>query len=310
MDYQVLLYYKYVEVNEPELLKAQQIELCKRLGLQGRIIVSTEGINGTLEGSKENTELYIEAMTTDARFEDVHWKRSIGTGEAFPRLSVKVRPELVSAHLDERDVDPRITTGKYLQPEQLHEWFEQGKEFYIVDMRNDYEFKVGHFDNSILPSLTNFRDLPAVLPELESLKDKTVLTVCTGGVRCEKASGFLVKNGFNDVYQLAGGIVSYMEKYPNQNFLGKLYTFDGRVTIAFNVDSDDHQVIGKCDLCSAKSDFYVDCAYKHCTGTRHFIACKNCRDSEDRAFCSDNCRQLAVAEQAFSKHSRPLMAFN
>ena len=170
--------------------------------MKGRIIIAAEGLNGTVEGLLEHTQQYVEEMRKDLRFADMNFKRSPGTGQAFPKLSVKARSEIVSAHLGDEDVNPNEMTGKYLSAEELYNWIHSDKEFYIVDMRNDYEHSVGFFRNSILPPLKNFRDLPKILPSLTHLKNKTVVTVCTGGVRCEKASGFLVKHGFTDVYQL------------------------------------------------------------------------------------------------------------
>jgi len=286
--YEILLFYKYIDIEDPKKMMDDQRALCLELGLKGRIIVAKEGINVTLEGLKENTDKYVDILRSDARFSDIHFKRSPGTGNAFPKLSVKVRPEIVSSHLGEKDIDPRKVTGKYLQAEELHEWIESGKEFYIVDMRNDYEFEVGHFANSILPPLKNFRDLSGILPSLESLKGKTVLTVCTGGVRCEKASGFLVANGFADVYQLFGGIVTYMEKYPNEDFQGTLYVFDGRITMGFNVSDSNHVVVGKCYWCGDSAERYVDCTNIHCRSKRHFIVCDDCL-KEKRGFCSQEC---------------------
>jgi len=291
-DYQIILYYKYVHITDPEAEKARQKELCERLDLKGRIIVASEGINGTAEGTVENTEKYIEEMSKDTRFATMNWKRSVGTGNAFPKLSVKTRKEIVSLHLEDGagvcDIDPNQVTGKHLKAEELHEWIQTGKEFYIVDMRNAYEFKVGHFENSILPAMENFRDLPKVVEQIKHLKDKTVLTVCTGGVRCEKASGFLITQGFTDVYQLENGIVTYMEKYPNEDFKGKLYVFDGRVAMGFYTDDPKHEVIGKCDECGETSENYVNCSNPVCH--RHFIACPKCIEKgEGKAFCPGGC---------------------
>lgn len=151
-------------------------------------------------------------------------------------------------------------------------------------MRNAYEFKVGHFENSILPPMENFRDLPKVVEQIKHLKNKTVLTVCTGGVRCEKASGFLVANGFNNVYQLYGGIVSYMEKYPNEDFLGKLYVFDGRITMGFNTEDSKHKIVGKCSICGKSADTYRDCVNLHCPNKRHYVACDDC-DEKSNGYC-------------------------
>ena len=283
----VLLYYNYVQIDEPERLKRDQEELCRRLNLNCRIIVASEGINGTLEGLEADTEEYIRFMMKDSRFKNMHFKKSLGTGNAFPKISIKLRPELVAGHLGKDDINPNQITGKYLHPEELNRWFKENKKFYIVDMRNDYETTVGYFKDSILPSLRNFRDLPEILPKLKSLKNETVLTVCTGGVRCEKASGYLVKKGFKDVYQLNGGIVSYMEKYPNEDFLGKLYVFDGRVTMGFNLDSPEHKVVGKCEDCFKTADKYIDCANLHCTNKRHFISCDECF-KKNKGYCK-NC---------------------
>lgn len=287
-NYQILLFYKYVDISDPEELMHNQRELCQYLGLKGRIIVAHEGINATLEGTKANIDKYITELLSDPRFADTHIKLSPGTGDAFPRLSVKVRKEIVSASLEENDIDPNTTTGKHITAQELHSWFENGEEFYIIDMRNDYEHKSGHFKNSLLPGLANFRDLPKILPEIEHLKDKKILTVCTGGVRCEKASGFLVKNGFTNVHQLYGGIVTYMENFPNQNFLGKLYVFDKRILMGFNTNSPEHVVVGKCDRCRKASENYVNCEYPACH--KHFICCTDCLDSKDRAYCNWKCK--------------------
>lgn len=288
--HQILLYYKYINIDDPEKLKADQIKLCKDLNLKSRIIVAHEGINGTLEGLVEDTEKYIEEMNKDPRFSDIRYKKSEGTGNSFPKISVKVRSEIVSLHLGSDDFSPVDTTGKYITAEELHELFKSGEEFYIIDMRNDYEHKVGYFKNSILPALSNFRDLPNIIGDIAHLKDKKIVTVCTGGVRCEKASGYLVRKGFSDVSQLKDGIVTYMETYPNEDFLGKLYVFDGRVAMGFDTDSPEHVVVGKCDICVKPSDNYVDCDYIHCKGHRHFICCNDCLDENGKSFCSEECK--------------------
>lgn len=283
----ILLYYKYVKIQYPKREMKRQRKICEKLSLTGRIIVSPEGINGTVEGLMANTEKYIEWMNNDSRFADINWKRSEGTGNAFPKLSVKERKEIVSLHLGDLDFDPNKVTGKYLTAEELHEWFETKKEFYIVDMRNDYEYLSGRFEKSVLPGLENFRDLKKELPRLSHLKNKTVLTVCTGGVRCEKASGFLMMSGFNDVYQLENGIVTYMEKYPNEHFKGKLYVFDGRVTMGLNIDSEKHEIVGRCEKCLKPSENYINCSTVGCH--RHFIMCPKCLDSDGKGVCPNGC---------------------
>ena len=315
MKYQIILFYKYVYLADPEAVAEGQRELCEKLDLKGRCIIASEGINATFEGTEENIKEYVREIEKDERFKNIHYKYNEGTGSAFPKLSIKVRHEIVTSGLcncdtrsvtdregPQRDficngINPNEITGVHLKPEELHQWIKNGREFYIVDMRNAYEHKVGHFENSILPPIENFRDLPKVVEQIKHLKNKTVLTVCTGGVRCEKASGFLITEGFTDVYQLDGGIVSYMERYPNEDFQGKLYVFDKRVTFGFYTDDSKHKIIGKCDACAGKSENYVNCANPVCH--RHFVICENCLAKNDgKAFCPGGC--------VLSRHGRKI----
>lgn len=267
----VILYYKYTKIDKPwELMKIQR-DVCGRLNLKGRVIIAEEGVNGTLEGKDKDIEKYCEELLLDKRFADISFKKSKGDGSSFPRLSVKVRSEIVTGNLGEVDINPNEVTGEYISAEKLHEWLEKGEEVYVVDMRTDYEFDVGHFENSVFPGMHLFKDLPRVIRKIENLKDKIVVTVCTGGVRCEKASGFLVANGFKKVYQLKDGIHTYMEKFPEGYFKGSLYVFDKRIVMGFN---PKHEVVGKCTSCGRKSENYVNCSDSVCN--RHFICCKSC----------------------------------
>ena len=291
MEYQVLLYYKYAPVKDPQAVMLWQKTLCEKLGLKGRIIIAEEGINGTVEGTKKNTIAYMQATKELPAFKELRFKRSVGTGNSFKRLSVKVRQDIVSDKIVDWRVNPNETTGKYLSAEKLHEWLRSRPgDFVVVDMRNDYEHKSGHFAGSVLPQMETFRDLPKVIPELQKYKNKTVVTVCTGGVRCEKASGFLIKNGFNDVYQLQDGIVTYMEKYPNEDFKGKLYVFDERILMGFKTDHSQHEVIGTCVHCGLASETYVNCKNNACH--RHLICCQKCVDSDGMTTCPQGCRKM------------------
>jgi UPF0176 protein len=285
--YTILLFYKYTEIKEPERFAAFVKGLCKGLGMTGRAIIAKEGMNMTLEGTTEAAASFKEIVTTDPEWKkvckNIDWKTSEGSGRAFPRLSVKVRDEIVSLKLPkEEDVDPNKVTGVHLSPDDLNKWYEKDPNgFVVVDMRNDYEFKVGHFRNSINPEMQNFRDLPKVLPKLENLKDKKVVTVCTGGVRCEKASGFLVKNGFKDVYQLHGGMHRYMEKFGSKDFLGKLYVFDGRIVSG---GEGEHEVVGRCYECGTETEYYTNCKNDVCHA--HLLVCSKCKGDREEFYCS------------------------
>lgn len=290
MKHEILLYYKYIELDDPESIRVSQRALCEKLGLKGRIVIAHNGINGTVEGTPDATSTYIEHMNLEDRFADIVYKRSEGTGEAFPRLMIRVRKDLVSDVTAEWGVDPQKMTGKYLSAEELHEWINLGKKFYIMDMRNNYEYKVGYFVESILPPLENFRDLPKVLPKLKKYDDRPIVTVCTGGIRCERASGLLLKYGFKDVYQLKDGIVTYMEKYPNEDFKGKLYVFDNRILMGFDTESPKHDIVGRCVGCNAPSENYINCSNDKCH--RHLIVCRDCYNADGTATCPQGCRAM------------------
>lgn len=283
MSHTILLYYKYVPIENPTDLMDGHRQLCKSLNLTGRIIIAKEGINGTVEGLTDDTEKYIEAMRTDERFFDVVFKKSEGIGDAFPKLSIKVRDEIVSSHLGEKDIDPNVVTGKRLNPTELDKWYENEEDFVVVDMRNDYEFNVGHFENSVMPGMLTFSDLKEIIPKIEQFRDRKLITVCTGGVRCEKASGYLVQNGFNDVYQLDGGMATYLERHPGRHFKGKMYVFDKRITM----QTEKQETIGKCVRCESLSDDFINCTNLKCND--HVICCFNCRDEKGNGYCGEDC---------------------
>ncbi len=287
----VLLYYKYLPVSDPDKLRDDHRAICLQYNLKGRIITAYEGINGTVEGKTEDVESYVAWIKEQEGYSDVHFKYSEGDGTTFPKLSVKHREEIVAGRLGNWDVKPWETTGKYLHPEELHEWIKNGRKFFIVDMRNSYEHEVGHFKGSIFAPMQTFTDLPNVLPLLEEINpEDPIVTVCTGGVRCEKASGFLVQNGFKNVFQLYGGIVSYMEMYPGEDFLGSLYTFDQRVVMAFNLEDPERAVVGKCKVCQSPSENYTNCADPFCN--RHYIACEKCLEN-GKVKCPMGCRDYS-----------------
>jgi UPF0176 protein len=270
--YRILLFYKFFPLTNLEEFRKEQWLLWNQLDLKGRLIIAPEGINGTLEGTTEATQKYIDIMHADPRFKDLWFKESEGNGRAFKKPSVKVRDEVCTLHRP--DLNSMTKTGKFLTHDELHDWYESGKDFHIIDFRNDYEYAVGHFDNSILiEDVHHFRDLPQHLHKIEHLKDKPVVTFCTGGIRCEKGSGLLLEAGFNDVYQLHGGVHTYLVNHPDGYWKGKLYVFDGRVIMSFGGNTET--VIGKCTKCGAPTENFVNIE----EGTRrreHYLMCQDC----------------------------------
>ncbi len=289
MNFQVLLFYKYVTILNPEEFKVTYLALCRKYNLFGRTIIAEEGINSTLEGIVEDTENFLKEFLQDVRFSGMHIKKSVGYGTTFPRCSVKVREEIVATRFP-KEVDPRIKTAPHLSADELRAWYENKKDFVVVDMRNSYEFESGHFKNSIDPGMDASRELKDTVEIIkEKTKDKTVLTVCTGGVRCEKMSEYLVQSGCKDVYQLEGGIHSYMEKYPGKDFLGTLFTFDNRLVMDFG---GEREVVGTCKRCDAKNEQYQNCANAECNML--FLICNDCMSTEGPGFCSEKCERSTV----------------
>lgn len=251
-DFVIILFYKFVTIADPEALKISQKELGTRLGLKGRVLIAHEGINATLEGTRENIDAYKKEFLSDPRFAEVLIKESSGTGEAFPKLAVKVRKEIVTFGAGEFDVVRE--TAKELPAAELEEWYKKDEDFVVLDLRNDYEIVSGAFEKTVNPGLENFRDLPEKIAELEHLKDKKVVAVCTGGIRCEKATCLLNRAGFTDLYQLKDGIHTYMQEFPKSHFKGSLFVFDNRMTTP--VVDIEPEVIGKCAFCGTTTEEY------------------------------------------------------
>lgn len=270
----VLLFYKFIDVADPEALRDSQQKLCERLGLKGRILIAKEGINGTLEGSREATNLYKKEMHKNPLFEGLIFKESEGTGEAFPKLKVKVRDEVVTLGAGEFCVAEE--TAPEISADELEKLYETDKDFLVLDLRNDYEIDSGYFERTVDPGLRNFRDLPQKISELSHLKDKKVVTVCTGGIRCEKATCLLKREGFNNVYQLKDGIHTYMQKYPGKHFKGTLFVFDNRMVTPV-VDYREREIVGECIYCGVKSEKYY--ANDTVKPSLKVICCNDCAEA-------------------------------
>jgi len=304
MSFQVLLLYKYVTIENPQEFADVFRKRAQELGFTGRALIAEEGINATLEGDLEKTELFVQELVKDSRLADLRVKRSLSDGKTFPKLSVKVRKEIVGTQFPQAEADPRVRTAPHLPPEKLREMYESNEDFVVVDMRNSYEFAVGHFKNSIDPGMVASRDLEQAVVKLEKYKDKKIVTVCTGGIRCEKMSAYLLSKGFTNVHQLEDGIHTYMEKFPGKDFLGTLYTFDGRIRMDFG---GDREIVGECRLCKNKTERYSNCANDECH--LHMLVCTDCAPTEKEAFCSDKCRKHAMVlakKEEFKKNLEPL----
>ncbi|KAG7397867.1 thiosulfate sulfurtransferase (rhodanese)-like domain-containing protein 2 [Phytophthora boehmeriae] len=296
--YAVVLYYKYVRLcdtqEELQAIAEAHEQLCSSLRLTGRVRFAFEGINGTLGGSLSSVQSYIETMKQQSQFSDVDWKTSSSSVPPFPELQVRCVTEIVALELPD-DVYDLAKRGTHLTPEQFRE--EQLRadpsSIAVIDVRNTYEFQVGHFAGALNPKTRRFGQFPQwvrdELPELQQ-KDK-VLMYCTGGIRCEKASAYLKHLGLENVYQLEGGIHRYLEKFPDGGglFQGKNFVFDKRVTMA----SEDKTITGQCERCHVPHDTLSGTRCAYCR--MHVLLCESCRtaaqeqgETDDDVFCTEH----------------------
>lgn len=282
-NWTILLYYKYVTIKNSEEFTKAHLDFCKSLGLKGRILISKLGINGTVGGPKKSTDTYIKAMHQDPRFADMEFKTSKGSNNTFKKIFVRHRKELVTMEYHE-PLDPNKEGGKYLEPEELKELYDQNDEFVIIDMRNKYEADIGHFENAVILDIENWKQLPETVDkELMKYKNKKIITYCTGGIRCETGTALLKKKGFTNVYQLHGGIHEYIKKFPDKYWQGEMYVFDERVSVKAN-----NKLLGSCFHCQQACNDYVNCTNAECN--KMMIMCPACR-TEWNDGCSDRCSE-------------------
>ena len=291
----ILLYYKFTAIADPTALKLWQKTLCDNLNLQGRILISKHGLNGTVGGEMDDLKAYIKATKEFPGFKGIVFKWSDGGRENFPRMSVRVRPEIVAFDAaDELQVneDGVVGGGVHLKPKQVNELVEQrGDEVIFFDGRNAHEAAIGKFKNAIVPDTRTSRDF---IRELESgkyddLKDNPIVTYCTGGIRCEILSSLMKNRGFKEVYQIDGGIVKYGESYGDDGLWeGSLRVFDDRMTVDF---SDHAAVIGVCSHCQGQTNNYENCAWANCNDL--VLICLFCKQNPDLLFHTEACREHA-----------------
>ncbi len=253
----VILFYKFVPITDPETVMYWQRHLCERLNLRGRILISVHGINGTLGGGIEDLKAYTREMNRHHLMKKITYKWSNGGREDFPKLMVKVKPEIVSFGAPDEIIvgeNGIENGGVHLKPEQVNQLVvERGDDVIFYDGRNMYEAQIGKFKNTIVPPIATSKEFINDIEngEISKHKDKPIVTYCTGGIRCEILSAMMKNRGYTDVYQIDGGIVKYGEKYGSKgHWEGNLFVFDGRMRMAFDDETPD---IGICEICSAKT---------------------------------------------------------
>lgn len=281
----IVLFYAFTPLADPDAVRVWQRDLGEALGLRGRLLISKDGINGTLGGDITALKKWLRSFRSYRPFAGADIKWSEGTGlDAegrsldFPKLSVKVRDEIVSFGAPGElrvDEDGVVGGGTRLTPEELHGLVEErGGDVVFFDGRNALEAQIGRFRGAVVPDTETTRDFVELLDSgvYDDLKGKPVVTYCTGGIRCEVLSSLMTARGFGEVYQLEGGIVRYGEKFGDDGLWdGSLYVFDGRWSVDF---SDHAAVIGECVGCGAPTKRTANCPDLSCRS--QFVVCEGC----------------------------------
>jgi UPF0176 protein len=292
--FRILLYYNFVKIEEPEIFTQEHLLFCQELGLRGRVLIAKEGINGTVSGTWEATQHYMESMSRDPRFQNMEYKIDSSEGHVFVRLSVRTRDEIVTLGLKE-PINPAEKTAPHLSPKEFHHEM-QRNDVVLLDVRSNYESKLGHMRGAICPDVEHYREFPSwIRSRLPEWKDKKVLTYCTGGIRCEKIGALLLQEGLKDVAQLHGGLIAYGKdpEIAGRSFEGKCYVFDQRIHVEIN-RTEEKSIISRCQICRELSDRYINCTVPECH--TQFFCCESCHQKHG-AFCTHDCRLLFTARK-------------
>lgn len=283
--YQTLLYYCYSRIENAEQFASDHLQFCKSLGLLGRVIVADEGLNGTVSGTAESCKIYMDTLHADPRFEKIDFKVDDVEEPSFIKMHCRYKAEIVHSGLrDPQVIDPERKTGIHLEADEFIRMKDE-EDVVILDVRSDYEHSIGRFKNAVTLDIENFRDFPKKINELAKYRDKKIITYCTGGIKCEKASALLLHEGFENVYQLHGGIIKYGKEAGGRDFEGKCYVFDNRVAV--DVNTVNPVVISTCRNCGKHTTKMINCANPECN--EHFTQCDECGIRLDGA-CSEECK--------------------
>ncbi|MBS4167598.1 hypothetical protein PARA125_000223 [Parachlamydia sp. AcF125] len=271
MPYYVLAYYHFTPLENPREEVLSHQKFFQDRDVSSRIYLSEQGINGQMSASEKDAEAYMNWLHAKPHFATVEFKLHTHHEHVFPRKSVKYRKNLVAY---DKAVNLALQ-GEHVSPRKWREMLENPERKILIDVRNDYEWKVGHFENAELPPCETFREFENYSDRLKEQVDpqKTpVMMYCTGGIRCELYSSILKEKGFEKVYQLHGGVINYGLQEGSSHWKGKLFVFDDRMTVP--ISEEEAEVIGKCHHCGTAADSYYNCANMDCNHL--FICCADC----------------------------------
>ncbi|MCB1108793.1 MAG: rhodanese-related sulfurtransferase [Chlamydiia bacterium] len=300
MEYVVLAYYLFTSVEDAEREIKEHKKFFKSRDIRCRIYISHEGINGQMSASKQAAHEYMEWLKNKPAFASIEFKLQEAPEHVFAKATVKMREQLVA-------LDAKVKLelgGGHISAEKWAEMLETRDDHTLVlDVRNDYESAVGHFEGAFCPQLETFREFPKLADELKSDYDPettTVMMYCTGGIRCEVYSAMMREKGYKNVVQLDGGVIRYGEKMGSKHWKGKLFVFDDRLAVPLS-PTDSGETISTCSFCGVKNDTYLNCAHMDCN--KLFLACPKCA-KEHNGCCSTECMG-AKRVRKFDADERP-----
>ena len=296
----ITAFYKFVDLPDYRQLQKPLLKACNELGIQGTILLAAEGINGTIAGSDKGIAGILNYIKSDKRLADLVTKESYSTSDkkVFYRMKVRLKKEIVALGVD--GINPNEQVGTYVEPEDWNQLISD-PDVLLVDTRNDYEYEVGTFQGAVDPHTTSFRQFPKYVKEnLNPKEHQKVAMFCTGGIRCEKATAFMLKQGFKEVYHLKGGILKYLEDVPKQDSMwnGECYVFDNRVAVNHNLDP------GSFDLCFACRR-PLSQQEKESPDYRAGVSCSRCIgefSDQDRERFAERARQIVLAKERGEEH--------
>lgn len=295
-DVVVAAFYKFVDFEDFKSWQATLMGLCNKSGVKGSILLASEGINGTVAGSRQAIDAIFAHIRSDGRFSDLIVKESFCDFVPFLRMKVRLKKEIVALR---KDADPNEVVGTYIDPADWNEVISEPGVL-LIDTRNDEEFEVGTFKGAVNPKTEKFSDFPEYVATLDPDKYQKVAMFCTGGIRCEKATSYLLRQGFENVMHLNGGILNYLAEVPKQESLweGECFVFDERVSVDHDLKPGKYVLCRGCRYPLSQADI------EH-NDYEEGVCCAHCRDSltERKAKkLRERHRQMRLAEKQGKKH--------
>ena len=304
----IISFYKFVTILDLEELKIQIENICSIFDTKGTILIAPEGINGTIEGSKNNIKNFLKTLKNNKKFSDIIPKYSYSSKDSFNRMKVRLKKEIVT--IGNTEVNPNKYIGKYIEPNDWNELISDPNTI-LIDTRNEYEVAIGTFKGAINPKTKSFRDLPNWIKnnlenEDDDYKNKKIAMFCTGGIRCEKSTSYLVQKGFTNVSHLKGGILKYLENIPKKKSLwdGECFVFDQRVSVAEELKPGSYLMCHGCRMPLKPEDTKLK-SYIHGVSCKY---CHNKKSAESKKRYADRQKQINLALERGEKHmgSKPM----